>query len=295
MNDTSAVFELIHRFEGYVVYAVWHEVREANEELMTFLLAAPGPRSDAHVPPGDRLAVWALGGICAGLAKTIGDFNEEQWPFFHESMILCEYAERRQMEFLGHEHYPRIRSFDEEHWSVFAMYKGTIDALREEHDPQLSWLTCLDEEQRSLSWISSLDEEQRSTSPDEELLGAERDERFAMYEGAHGALCEEHNPQLFAMYDDEQRSTSPDEEVLEAERNAKSMNIEALCAAPPEALTHSPSRMPLSFPGAFARKFSAFGAARLRRRAHSRVSAPSPTPTRAEEHIASAPSPAAAT
>ena len=238
MNDTSAVFELIHRFEGYVVYAVWHEVREANEELMTFLLAAPGPRSDAHVPPGDRLAVWALGGICAGLAKTIGDFlgaafNEEQWPFFHESMILCEYAERRQMEFLGHEHYPRIRSFDEEHWSMFAMYKGTIDALREEHDPQLSWLTCLDEEQRSLSWISSLDEEQRSTSPDEELLGAERDERFAMYEGAHGALCEEHNPQLFAMYDDEQRSTSPDEEVLEAERDASHAVLEeahdALC------------------------------------------------------------------
>ena len=72
-----------------------------------------------------------------------------------------------------------------------------------------------------------------------------------------------------------------------------SVNIEALCAAPPEALTHSPSRMPLSCPVApqAARSwksckpprlrrrrhaprntsFSAFGAARLRRRAPSHL------------------------
>ena len=76
------------------------------------------------------------------------------------------------------------------------------------------------------------------------------------------------------------------------------MNIEALCAAPPEALTHSPSRIPLSCPVApqaaevhRAAGLRAFADADTRRGTHRhdaglrpRAPAPSPTPTRAEHH-----------
>ena len=55
------------------------------------------------------------------------------------------------------------------------------------------------------------------------------------------------------------------------------MNIEALCAAPPEALTHSPSQMPLS---------SAPGRPELIKL---QATVPSPTPIRAEEHITTTP------
>ena len=61
------------------------------------------------------------------------------------------------------------------------------------------------------------------------------------------------------------------------------MKIEALCAAPPEALTHSPqpepnaTELPSSAPG---------GRPKL---IELQASAPSPTPTCAEEHIATSP------
>ena len=56
------------------------------------------------------------------------------------------------------------------------------------------------------------------------------------------------------------------------------IEIEALCAAPPEVPTHSPSQIPLSCPVA-----PQPGHPEL---VELQASAPSPTPTRAEEHIA---------
>jgi hypothetical protein len=58
------------------------------------------------------------------------------------------------------------------------------------------------------------------------------------------------------------------------------VDIEALCATPPGALTHSPSQMPLSCPS---------GVPGRPELVELHASAPSPTPTRAEEHIATTP------
>ena len=63
------------------------------------------------------------------------------------------------------------------------------------------------------------------------------------------------------------------------------MEIEALCAAPPEAAYPQPEPNATELPS------SAPGRPKL---VELKASAPSLTPTRAEEHIASAPSPAAA-
>ena len=59
----------------------------------------------------------------------------------------------------------------------------------------------------------------------------------------------------------------------------RTINIEALCAAPPEALPHSPSQMPLSCPVAPDRP----------ELIELQATKPSPTPTRAEEDIATTP------
>jgi len=57
------------------------------------------------------------------------------------------------------------------------------------------------------------------------------------------------------------------------------MNIEALCAAPPEVLPRSPSQMPLGYP--------VVSSAPCRLKSiELQATAPSPTPTRAEGHIA---------
>ena len=256
LYHTSVLSELIRRFKGEEVCKLLRVVTDANESLMALLLSAYGPRSDAQVAPGDRLAVWTLGGIVPDLVKEIGDYlgavyNEEEWPMLIETMDLCELTTRVHIPPMFNHCYAynfaEIMSFDEKHWEMLAMYQEAREALRDYHDPpELSWLVSLDEEQMSttrdedllevqidnmyeeahealcdyhhphLSCLMSSDEEHMSTTWDEDLLEVQVD---TMYEEAHEALCDYHDPQLYAMYDDEKRSTSSDEELLEAVRD----------------------------------------------------------------------------